>query len=190
MSKKNIQEERMKKYFIDAAKEIIRGEGIEAVSARNIAERAGYSYATLYNYFDNINDLIFSCIEFFIDECRENIANNFNKKFNGKKYIEAVTIEYVNYFIQYPGIFNLLYQQKLTGITSQKVKVKKIQEFFIELIKDEWSFLTTKDEKKLTIPMYKYMLNGLLMEFFNQRNLLSYNELILEVKNINKFFFE
>ena len=49
-----IQEERIRKYFIDAAKELIRGEGLSVVTARNVAERAGYSYATLYNYFKDI----------------------------------------------------------------------------------------------------------------------------------------
>lgn len=31
----------MRKYFIDATKEILRGEGLRAVSARNIAAQAG-----------------------------------------------------------------------------------------------------------------------------------------------------
>ena len=51
MEKKEIQEQRMRGYFIQATKEIIKGEGIKSVSVRNIADRAGYSYATLYNYF-------------------------------------------------------------------------------------------------------------------------------------------
>ena len=51
MERKKIQEERIRGYFIQATKEILKGEGLSALSVRNIADRAGYSYATLYNYF-------------------------------------------------------------------------------------------------------------------------------------------
>lgn len=49
----------MMKYFIDAANEIIKKDGISAVNIRNTANLAGYSSATLYNYFDNLTHLVF-----------------------------------------------------------------------------------------------------------------------------------
>ena len=44
--------------FIEATAAIIREEGIDAISIRNVASRAGYSSATLYLYFEDINQLI------------------------------------------------------------------------------------------------------------------------------------
>lgn len=44
--------------FIEAAKEIINEKGIDSVSIRNVASRAGYSSATMYLYFDDISQLI------------------------------------------------------------------------------------------------------------------------------------
>ena len=41
MQKKEIQEQRIKGYFIEAAKEMLKGEGLKSISVRNIAERAG-----------------------------------------------------------------------------------------------------------------------------------------------------
>ena len=58
MEKKQIQEQRIKSYFIQATKEILKGEGLKCISVRNIADKAGYSYATLYNYFKDVQDLI------------------------------------------------------------------------------------------------------------------------------------
>ena len=55
MKNKIIQEQRIKGYVIQAAKEILKGEGLKSISVRNIADQAGYSYATLYNYFKDIN---------------------------------------------------------------------------------------------------------------------------------------
>ena len=65
MKNKELQEKRMKGYFIQATKDILKGEGLKGISVRNIADQAGYSYATLYNYFKDINDLVFVCVNDF-----------------------------------------------------------------------------------------------------------------------------
>ena len=57
--RENIKRSRMMKYFIDAANKIIKKRGIDAVNIRDTANLAGYSSATLYNYFDNLTHLVF-----------------------------------------------------------------------------------------------------------------------------------
>ena len=57
MKNKELQEQRMKGYFLQATKDMLKSEGLKSVNVRAIADRAGYSYATLYNYFKDINDL-------------------------------------------------------------------------------------------------------------------------------------
>jgi AcrR family transcriptional regulator len=47
---------------------IIESEGIKSIRARNIANQAGYSYATLNNYFKNIKELVFYCVQDFQKE--------------------------------------------------------------------------------------------------------------------------
>ncbi|MCQ1529305.1 TetR/AcrR family transcriptional regulator [Lutispora saccharofermentans] len=59
IDKKTLQKRRMMGYFIDAAKQIIDERGIEALSAREVADIAGYNSATLYNYFDDLEHLTF-----------------------------------------------------------------------------------------------------------------------------------
>lgn len=46
-------------YFITAADEIIQEHGIEKATVRNIAKRAGYNSSTIYNYFNDLEHLIF-----------------------------------------------------------------------------------------------------------------------------------
>ena len=46
-------------YFIDATDEIIEEEGIRGVTLRKVADKAKYNSATLYNYFENLDHLIF-----------------------------------------------------------------------------------------------------------------------------------
>lgn len=59
MDKKEIQKNRVMSYFINAADEIIKSEGIEAVTIRRVADMAGFNSATLYNYFENLDHLLF-----------------------------------------------------------------------------------------------------------------------------------
>ncbi len=83
MERKQIQEQRIKNYFIQATKDLLKGEGLRTVSVRNIADRAGYSYATLYNYFKDVKDLVFECVKDFQEECEE-IDNHRNKRFTAR----------------------------------------------------------------------------------------------------------
>lgn len=45
--------------FIDAADELINEIGIEKITIRNVATKAGYNSATMYNYFENLDHLVF-----------------------------------------------------------------------------------------------------------------------------------
>jgi len=46
-------------YFITAANEIIQEEGFENATVRKIAKKAGYNSSTIYNYFNDLDHLIF-----------------------------------------------------------------------------------------------------------------------------------
>jgi AcrR family transcriptional regulator len=59
LRKKEIQVNRIIKYFIDATAEIIEKEGIENVTIRKIGDLAGYNSATIYSYFKEVSHLIF-----------------------------------------------------------------------------------------------------------------------------------
>lgn len=56
---KEIQRKRMLMYFVEATSKIIEDDGIENVTIRNVGDIAGYNSATLYNYFEDLDHLIF-----------------------------------------------------------------------------------------------------------------------------------
>lgn len=58
MAKRDLQKRRIMKYFIEAAHKLLMEEGIEKITARKVADLAGYNSATLYNYFSNLDHLI------------------------------------------------------------------------------------------------------------------------------------
>lgn len=117
MRNRQIQEERIKTYFLDSAKNLLRAEGLKGVSVRNVAYRAGYSYATLYNYFKDINDLLFRCVEDFCREVAEFVAARTEGVAPGREGLRRTARAYVEYFVEYPGVFELFFLERLGGRT-------------------------------------------------------------------------
>jgi AcrR family transcriptional regulator len=190
---KAIQEERMRGYFIDAAMELIRAEGITVVTARNVAEKAGYSYATLYNYFEDIRDLIFSCLEVFMKECRVYVESNTVNCQSGKNKLIALTDEYVKFFVQYPGIFDLFYTQKPNDISTKRSDFKALDSFFDSLTEPDWN--ECKKILRLTESEYidlksnhKLAIHGLLSLYLNRRRAVDFKQFTTEISRINSFF--
>lgn len=59
MDKKTIQRNRMMGYFIEATNKLIEEEGFDNVAIRKVADLAGYNSATIYNYFEDLDHLLF-----------------------------------------------------------------------------------------------------------------------------------
>jgi len=187
-----IQEERIKGYFLTAAKELIRSEGLDVVSARNVSERAGYSYATLYNYFKDIRDLIFSCVEDFMAECREFVANDMPGNISGEEALIAVSKSYTKFFVQYPGIFHLFFQEKANKISTAKSNMNAIDLLFDSLVEEKWKSIVeqkkeTDKQFSQTQEFHKLALHGILLLFFNNRSNWDYKALINQVRVVTEF---
>ncbi len=143
---KEKQEERMKRYFIDACKSIIRGEGVHSVSARTVAEAAGYSYGTLYNYFKDMKDLLAICVEEFIQEANEFITTQ-KITSSGKEAIIEKSIAFTKYFIQYPGIFTVVFTEDIRELRSQTTFKEVLDELFKNQLAPYWEDLKIKKRK-------------------------------------------
>lgn len=193
MGNKEIQEERMKGYFIDAAKDLIRAEGVGVVSTRSVAQRAGYSYATLYNYFKDIRDLIFSCIEDFMKECKSFVEQDYKENESFIENLNQISISYSKFFVQYPGIFDLFFIEKVQGIATPGSHIERVYEFFDNLCDNAWIFYENRDQndKKKILAIrenYKFALHGLLLFYLSRRKNFQYTEFIERVKNLSVDF--
>lgn len=181
MERKQIQEQRMREYFLQAAKDILKSEGLRAISVRNIAERAGYSYATLYNYFKDVKDLIFECVEDFQQECKEEIMAKTEDVPKGRKHMLAVMEAYLEYFIQYPGIFDLFFVEKLSDISSSPARAAAIVDFPDRLCADDWAHCIKKEQynerqaEKIKLQL-RLTATSLLLFYLNRRYPGSYGE--------------
>lgn len=60
--RKEIQKARMWKYFLEATEEVINEKGLQKITIREIADKAGYTSSTVYNYFRDISHLKFFAV--------------------------------------------------------------------------------------------------------------------------------
>ncbi len=62
--------EQLRELIVQAATEIIQQDGLEGLSAREIATRINYSPGTLYNVFENLDDLLLTIEARLLDQVR------------------------------------------------------------------------------------------------------------------------
>ncbi len=187
MDKKEIQEQRMKEYFVQATKDILKAEGIHAVSVRNVADRAGYSFATMYNYFKDIKELIFYCVSDFLDECEEYVQTSIKKGKVGPKKIKAMMVAYTEYFVQYPGVFDLLYIEKPAALGNSNGYSQLITDFPEKLCAEEWNYCLSEgiyheDELSMLKSDVLYTVTGLLVLYMNRQYPQTHKEFVRELK--------
>jgi AcrR family transcriptional regulator len=168
MNKNIVQEKRMRNYFIQAAMEILRGEGIRDLSVRHVAEKAGYSYATLYNYFKDLDNLLTACINEFLIENESIIQESIKYIPNGKQRLSLIYYTYIKYFIQYPGIFDLIYQTKLKSSEARNL----ILTFLDRLCQEDWNYIQSEriydeNEVKIKQETAKLLIIGSLLTYNN-----------------------
>lgn len=168
----NIKEERTKGFFIQAAKEIIKGEGISALNVRNIAERAAYSPATLYAYFKDLNNLIRECVYSFVDDLATFISEQ--NIFIDDEFAKNYYKNFVKFFIQYPGIYQLLFIESNPVLRNDKELIMKIR-IIPTLIDKNYNQQNDK---------YFYQVNGLLFIYLNRSYPYSYNDFMKELEDI------
>ena len=177
----------MKGYFIQAAKEIIKSEGIKAISVRNIADRAGYSYTTLYNYFRDINDLVFECVNDFQTECLEFVQERTNSNTTGYEAIKSKAVAYVQYFLEYPGIFELFYLTSSGDLGYKQKTLDMIANSFSLICEPEWNYLlknntTLEPVIKNVRKQIEYTILGALLLYLNRQTPAQYNAFMQHIE--------
>lgn len=183
MKNKELQEQRMKGYFLQATKDLLKSEGLKSVSVRSIADKAGYSFATMYSYFKDVNDLVFLCVHDFYEECKLQVKEHTRKKERGIKSVRAAVRAYADFFIQYPGIFDLFFIEKIGDFKEKKTVIETIHFSLDGVCEEEWNYCLSKglvnvDNVELLKSQIRYSVIGLLTVYLNRRIPSSYTEFV------------
>ncbi len=199
LSRKEIQRQRMYRYFLEAAAEIIEEEGIANLTVRNIAKKAGYTSSTVYNYFKDLSHLkFFAMIRYtkdYVEELPEYIEKGHSKiekwlytwecfckhSFHNPEVYSILFMENLGTFpkdllVKYYDI----YQKDLVGLPEEVKPIIMEQSFskrstmFIQSAIDE-GFIQPEDLSYIsdvTLMIWK----GMMSTYMNQRQQLTAEE--------------
>lgn len=119
-SELSLKRKRIMIYFIEATEKLIRQDGIENLSIRKIAAEAGYNSATIYNYFNDLEQLtMFGSICYL----REYVSQLEKELRPGMRAIDCYRIIYRcfnHHAMKYPDIYHNIffgkYSDKLASV--------------------------------------------------------------------------
>jgi len=172
---KEIQEQRMRRYFIEATKDLLRAEGLRSVSVRKVAERAGYSYATMYHYFNNAQDLIFESVADFSAEIDAFVREQVDGREASPETLKAAYKSTIQYFIQYPGIFELFFLERGINVSRREEAMTLISSLLKRQTGALWdrcveSGCFTAEGARTRSVNLNYAILGLLLLYMNRRH--------------------
>ena len=185
---KNNKSDRVKIHFAKTAQEMIKSDGVESVSVRKVAQRAGYSYATIYNHFKNLDQLLWLTRDLFIEDIA--IYLQYNKKIETFDKTELIRnmISYSNYYINNKNIFFFLYFYKLDKRYKNQLNIVEKKEFTSD-INQKLLLLSNSENISIekTSRIYTniiYSVHGLLTLSYAENDVLKANEINKEIEKI------
>lgn len=178
MNKKIIQKKRMMGYFIDAANQIIEKEGIEAVTIRKVADIAGYNSATLYNYFNDLNHLLFFASMKYLKNYAFSLKYYIKDSMNAFDKFFAVWKCFCHHSFKNPKIYYIIFFDKYRKFINDTIK-EYYSIFPEELGEQSIEILPMLMEKNIYIRTMTILKACVAEGFFKKEHLDQINEMIL-----------
>jgi AcrR family transcriptional regulator len=104
--------EELRELIIQAATEIVEQHGLEGLSAREIAKRIGYSPGTLYNVFENLDDLLLTIEARLLDRLAERLAKT-DPSGTPQQRLRRLAGAYFAFTQERPKLWNLLIEHRI-----------------------------------------------------------------------------
>lgn len=163
---KEIQTIRIMSYFIDATVEIIEEEGIDNVTIRKVADKAGYNSATIYNYFEDLSHLIFFASMRFLKEYMDALPKYIAKAKTPLEKYFFIWECFCEYSFTSPQIYYTIFSSDLG------VHPKKLNQYYdifpadLTVIPEEFKnmFLEPSMSKRIRIALEQCVKEGYIKE--------------------------
>jgi len=104
--------EELKKLILAASTNLIETAGLTGLSAREIARRIDYSPGTLYNVFENLDDLILTIEGELLDRLAAELAE-VPTAGDPRQRVHRLAERYLKFTHQNPRLWNLLFEHHL-----------------------------------------------------------------------------
>ena len=107
--KQSRKRNRAKMYFLQSARDMIISQGVESVSVRKIADAAGYSYPTLYNYYSDLNALLLETKALMILDMMNLLKQEMQASITSPADLKSALKAYIQYYLNHPNVFKFFY---------------------------------------------------------------------------------
>ena len=104
-----MQRQNMREHFVRIAKEMIVHDGVDSVSARKIADIANCSYTTMYNYFRNMNDLLWHVVASLLQDMYDEFQDIESQEDFDTGDLKILCRRYFEFFSSTPHIFTFFF---------------------------------------------------------------------------------
>lgn len=190
MDHKEIQRKRIMDYFINAAKEIIKEEGVKGLTVRKVGDKAGYSYATIYNYFNDLKTLMAYCAFDFLEDCYKYMLSFKDNSVNPVEQVIIYSSAYLKYFAENPNLFQLIFLEELGDPPKDLLEDNKPSVGFLledKLLECSKQGYISKDDVKILKDIIGFLVNGKLLFHLNNRNQFNIDEMIKSIEREIKY---
>lgn len=106
--------EQLRQLILDAAGAIIEANGLAGLSAREIARRIGYSPGTIYNMFENLDDVVLNVEARVLDDLDARLAAELENTGAGNGVLRLGKA-YLAFTHERPKLWNLLFEHYMPG---------------------------------------------------------------------------
>lgn len=111
------EKQELRQAILTAAGELFLEQGYEHFSLRKVAERIGYSATTIYLYFRDKDDLLFSVVDEGFERFTEQLAAAAESQEDIWERIIALGRAYVAFGLQNPVYYQLMFVQRTDFLT-------------------------------------------------------------------------
>jgi AcrR family transcriptional regulator len=105
--------DQLRELILDAAQAIIESNGLAGLSAREIARRVGYSPGTIYNMFENLDDVVLQVEARVLDALDARLAAALDgPPLDGPRRLAEAYLAFTH---ERPKLWNLLFEHYMPG---------------------------------------------------------------------------
>lgn len=109
--------QQLRELILDAAQDIIDAHGLAGLSAREIARRIGYSPGTIYNMFDNLDDVVLNIEARVLDALDLRLSNIQRSDGQAPDCVVQIAHAYLAFTQEKPRLWNLLFEHHMPAGT-------------------------------------------------------------------------
>ena len=191
--KRQMKEDRVKAVFVQTTKEMILAEGAQAVSVRRIADEAAYSYATLYNHFENLNELLWHTRNALMEDIGAYINDHYPADAKGAEGVSDLFKTYIEYFLLYPNAFKFFFFDDLAEPEGDFVSRARELDFdkAFEALFAEFAIDGTYGQKEVEVmgKTILFAVHGMLMVYISGKDEISREQLFANLDDMVAYLF-